>query len=270
MELRTLFDLESHGPDTFVGIGPRYPWGGLYGGQIVAQALRAAAATVDDSQQVHSLRAYFIRRGDHTEPIRFEVDRIRNGRSFTTRRVVARQAVGAILNLEASFHTHEVTGDIQTVPIAADVPEPDALTSDAWSESFDRRDVPKGVLPDHERTGAGRNAAWMRVTADLGDDQLLHRCWMAYMSDDMPADAVRRSHPDFRDTEGITYVASLDHTIWFHRPLRADQWHLYDVTCHNFMGARGLAVGHVFAQDGTHVATIAQEVLVRDVRRKQD
>jgi len=270
MELRTLFDLEPHGPDTFVGIGPRYPWGGLYGGQIVAQALRAAAATVDDTQQVHSLRAYFIRRGDHTEPIRFEVDRIRNGRSFTTRRVVARQAVGAILNLEASFHAEEVTADIQTVPIAAAVPGPDSLESDAWSDSFDRRDVPKGVLSDDERTGAGRNAAWMRVTADLGDDQLLHRCWMAYMSDDMPADAVRRSHPEFRDTEGITYVASLDHTIWFHRPLRADQWHLYDVTCHNFMGARGLAVGHVFAQDGLHVATIAQEVLVRDARQKPD
>ena len=103
MELSRLFDLEAHGPDTFVGIGPQYPWGGLYGGQIVAQALRAAASTVDSDLEVHSLRSYFIRRGDHTEPIRFEVDRIRNGRSFSTRRVIARQAVGAILNLEASF-----------------------------------------------------------------------------------------------------------------------------------------------------------------------
>jgi acyl-CoA thioesterase-2 len=270
MEQNTLFDLEPHGPDTFVGIGPRYPWGGLFGGQIVAQALRAAAATVDPAQQVHSLRAYFIRRGDHTEPIRFEVDRIRNGRSFSTRRVVARQAIGAILNLEASFHAEEVTADIQTVAISSEVPSPETLASNAWSDSFDRRDVPKGVLPDDERTGAGRNAAWMRVTAQLGDDQLLHRCWMAYMSDDMPADSVRRSHPEFRDTDDITYVASLDHTIWFHRPLRADEWHLYDVTCHTFVGARGLSIGHVFAQDGTHVATIAQEVLVRDARQKPD
>src|SRR6476659_10082617 len=107
MDLSRLFDLESHGPDTFVGIGPRYPWGGLYGGQIVAQALRAASATVDEDKVVHSLRAYFIRRGDHTEPIRFEVDRIRNGRSFATRRVVARQAIGAILNLEASYQRSE-------------------------------------------------------------------------------------------------------------------------------------------------------------------
>ena len=86
----------------------------------------------------------------------------------------------------------------------------------------------------------------------------------------MPTDAVRNAHPDFKGTHGMTFNASLDHTIWFHRPLRADQWHLYDVTCHNFMGARGLAVGHVFAQDGLHVATIAQEVLVRDARQKPD
>jgi acyl-CoA thioesterase-2 len=110
----------------------------------------------------------------------------------------------------------------------------------------------------------------MRVTADLGEDQLLHRCWMAYMSDDMPADAVRNANPEFKDTHGITFVASLDHTIWFHRPLRADRWHLYDVTCHTYVGARGLSVGHVFALDGTHVATMAQEVLVRDARQKPD
>jgi acyl-CoA thioesterase-2 len=270
MELRTLFDLEPHGPDTFVGIGPRYPWGGLYGGQIVAQALRAAAATVDDAQQVHSLRAYFIRRGDHTEPIRFEVDRIRNGRSFSTRRVVARQAIGAILNLEASFQCAEDTADIQTVRMSSGTPGPDDLQSDAWSASFDRRDIPDASLPEDEGTGLGRNAAWMRVTADLGDDQLLHRCWMAYMSDDMPADAVRNANPEFKGAHDITYVASLDHTIWFHRPLRADRWHLYDVTCHTYVGARGLTIGHVFALDGTHVATMAQEVLVRDARQQPD
>lgn len=195
MELSRLFELEPHGPDTFVGIGPRYPWGGLFGGQIVAQALRAAAATVDADQQVHSLRAYFIRRGDHTEPIRFEVDRIRNGRSFSTRRVVARQAIGAILNLEASFQAPEATADVQPVPMDLGVPGPDELTSDAWSDAFDRRTVPHDRLPDEVRTGTGRSAAWMRVTADLAGhlpaDQLLHRCWLAYMSDDMPADTVR-------------------------------------------------------------------------------
>ena len=127
MDLSRLFDLEPHGPDTFVGIGPRYPWGGLYGGQIVAQALRAAAGTVDTGLSVHSLRSYFIRRGDHTEPIRFEVDRIRNGRSFSTRRVIARQAVGAILNLEASFQTPEAFRDLQTITMDPGVPSPESL-----------------------------------------------------------------------------------------------------------------------------------------------
>ncbi len=115
MKLTEILDLSQHGPDTYVGSGPQYPWGGLYGGQIVAQAVRAASLTVDDGFGVHSLRAYFIRRGDHNEPVRYEVDRLRNGRSFCTRRVVARQAVGAILNLEASFHRAEESADVETI-----------------------------------------------------------------------------------------------------------------------------------------------------------
>jgi acyl-CoA thioesterase-2 len=130
------------------------------------------------------------------------------------------------------------------------------------------------LLPDEARTGAGRSAAWMRVTADLSSTpthaQLLHRCWLAYMSDDMPADTVRSAHPDFTRTEGTTYGASLDHTIWFHRPLRADDWHLYDFSCHGFTDARGLGIGHVFTTDGTHVATVAQEFLMRSARQQQD
>ena len=122
MNLIEILDLAPHGPDTFVGAGPHYPWGGLYGGQIVAQALQAATSTVDPQFVVHSLRAYFIRRGDHSEPVRYEVDRIRNGRSFCTRRVVARQSVGAILNLEASYHAPEEAADIETVAIPPDVP----------------------------------------------------------------------------------------------------------------------------------------------------
>ena len=107
MNLEQLFDLAPHGPDVFVGEGHEYPWGGLFGGHIVAQALRAAAYTVSNEQLPHSLRAYFIRRGDNTQPVRYEVDRIRDGKSFTTRRVVARQQDGAILNLEASFQVQE-------------------------------------------------------------------------------------------------------------------------------------------------------------------
>jgi acyl-CoA thioesterase-2 len=265
-----LFDLEPHGPDTFVGSGPRYPWGGLYGGQIVAQSLRAAAATVDPAQQVHSLRAYFIRRGDHAEPIRFEVDRIRNGRTFTTRRVVARQAIGAILNLESSFQVPEDTDDLQTVEMDTGIPGPDTLADDTWSPSFERRNVPASFLREGVRTGRGRAAAWMRVKHELGDDQLLHRCWLSYVSDDMPSDAVRAGNPNMNRGEGGTYGASLDHSIWFHREVRADEWHLYDFTCQGFAGARGLAVGYVFTADGTHVATVAQEVLMRVARHRQD
>jgi acyl-CoA thioesterase-2 len=265
MDLRTLFDLEPHGPDTYVGAGPRYPWGGLYGGQIVAQALRAAAATVtsagDQRSDPHSLRAYFIRRGDDTEPVRYEVDRIRNGRSFTTRRVVARQPVGAILNLEASFQRRESTADVSTVAMAPGVPSPDELEPSSWSESFERRWVPPDAFPADGRTGAGRVAAWMKVDAPLGDDELLQRCWLAYLSDDLPMDCVRTA---LGIADGAaTFDASLDHTIWFHRPVRADDWLLHDVSCHGYVGGRGLSIGHVFALDGMHVATVAQEVLLR-------
>src|ERR671913_2423943 len=121
-----MFELQPHGADTYVGTGPRYPWGGLYGGQIVAQALRAASATVEPDKVVHSLRSYFIRRGDHGEPVRYEVDRIRNGRSFATRRVVARQAVGAILNLESSYQRAEASATVQPA-VMPDVPGPDDL-----------------------------------------------------------------------------------------------------------------------------------------------
>ena len=113
-DFQSMMALEPHGPDTFVATGPRYPWGGLYGGQIIAQALRAASLTVDPGYRLHSLHAYFIRLGDAAEPIRLEVDRIRNGRSFLTRRVVARQSVGAILNLSSSFHVPEEGSEVQT------------------------------------------------------------------------------------------------------------------------------------------------------------
>jgi acyl-CoA thioesterase-2 len=264
-----MFELQRHGADTFVGQGPEYPWGGLYGGQIVAQALRAAAETVEPEYVNHSLRAYFIRRGDHREPVRYEVDRIRNGRSFVTRRVVARQAVGAILNLEASFQADEPSWALQTVAMP-DVPGPDELVQDAWTDSFVRRDVPSSAFADAAGTEAGRVVRWVKLNERLGDlddpaAALDHLCWTAFMSDDVPADAVIRSHPHGgTDSHEQFYGASLDHTMWFHRPTRADEWHLYDVTCHAFNRARGLALGHIFAIDGTHTATFAQEFLARE------
>ena len=277
-----MFELSTHGTDVHVGVGPQYPWGGLYGGQVIAQALRAASMSVDNDVMPHSIRAYFIRRGDATEPVRYEVDRIRNGRNFATRRVVARQAVGAILNAESSFQRPEDSTEIQTLQMP-DVPPADVLEQASWSPTFERADVPADRLVDSSRDGAGRQAAWLRVVnplsgpigADAGiagdgaaEQQLLHRCWLAYLSDDLPTDAVVAVHPDGEDPDfhEHRFTASLDHTLWFHRPIDVSQWHLHDFTCLHLVGGRGLAVGHVFTAEGIHAATVAQEVLVRNQR----
>jgi acyl-CoA thioesterase-2 len=241
----------------------------LYGGQIVAQALYAAALTVEPTFGVHSLRAYFIRRGDHGEPVRYEVDRIRNGRSFCTRRVVARQAVGAILNLEASFQVHEDSAEIQISDLPPGVPSPDGLPADSWSPVFDRRFVPAEVLDEAGGRQGGRVAAWMRVLEPL-DTPLANACGLAYLSDDLPTDAVVRTHPigqleEAERWEGI-FSASLDHAIWFHRPAPADAWNLHDFSCVSYGSGRGLTIGKVYSQQGVHVATVAQEVLLRDTR----
>jgi acyl-CoA thioesterase-2 len=252
-----MMTLESHGPDTYVGIGPRYPWGGLYGGQIVAQALRAAALTVEPQFHVHSLHAYFIRRGDEAEPTRFEVDRLRNGRSFATRTVVARQGSGAIFNLSASFQIDEEATDVQAL-VAPDVPKPDGLENRSWSPMFDHRDV--------ATEENGRATAWLRVdlaTRDQ-DSRILHACALAYVSDDLPTEAVIRLHPDIsRTAMNDLFDSSLDHAMWFHRPVRADEWTLWDFRCNGLLSSRGVGVGEVFTIDGTHVATVAQEVLLR-------
>jgi acyl-CoA thioesterase-2 len=260
VDFATMLRLEEHGPDVYVGVGPDYPWGGLYGGQIVAQALRAGAATVDEAFRVHSLHAYFVRRGDSREPIRYEVDRLRNGRSFVTRRVVARQAVGAILTMETSFQVAEAGHDVQIAGLP-DVPLPDDLVDTSWSPLFERR----FAVPRNEREGQG--IAWLRMREAVGDDPILQACALAYLSDDLPTDAVVALHPERpapEDTEdGQFWSASLDHAIWFHRPLDAEAWHVHDFASHAYLSSRGLAIGHVLTEAGVHVATIAQEVLLR-------
>ena len=257
-----MMHLEQHGADVYLGTGPGYPWNGLYGGQIVAQALRAAAATVDEQFRVHSLHAYFVRRGDAQEPIRYEVDRLRNGRSFVTRRVVARQAVGVILTMELSFQVDEAGHDVQTAALP-DVPGPEAVEDDGWSPMFARAfATPRNALE-------GRGIAWLKMTEPVGDDPVLQACALAFLSDDLPTDAVVALHPERpRADEGDAFEldfwsASLDHAIWFHRPLVADEWHLHDFASHGYLSSRGLAIGHVLTPSGTHVATIAQEVLLR-------
>lgn len=270
--VESMFDLQPHGPDTFVGHGPQYPWGGLYGGQIVAQALRAASITVESTHVAHSIRAYFIRPGDHAEPVRYDVERIRNGRSFVTRRVVARQANGAILNAECSFQKPESSAALQSIR-CPDVPAPDTADNTSFTAHFDRRFVDPAAVKGPIRDGVGRVVAWMRVTDHLPIDRdvtdpVVHQCWLAYVSDDLASDTVRaaRATVDGRADDELGTPISLDHTVWFHRPMSADRWHVYDYSCHHFTGSRGLAIGHVFDDQGVHVATIAQEVLLREPR----
>jgi acyl-CoA thioesterase-2 len=259
VDFEEMMQLELHGPDTFVGVGPEYPWGGLYGGQIIAQGLRAAGLTVEERFHVHSLHAYFIRRGDATEPIRFEVDRVRNGRSFVTRSVNARQSTGAILIMAASFQLLEHGEEIQ-LAVAPDVAPPDELPRrEGWSGVFERHDAP--------REEGGRVRAWIRALGELGDDPLVHACAFAYISDNFPGDVVAGLHPErglrreFDDRRLM--VASLDHAIWFHRPFVATDWHLHDVVADSLLGTRGVSIAHTFTTEGAHVATVAQEVLVR-------
>lgn len=271
MSLRDLFDLAPHGPDTLVGTGHPYPWGGLYGGHIVAQALRAASGTVEQPMSPHSLRAYFIRGGDNSEPVRYEVDRIRNGRTFSTRRVVARQTVGAILNLEASFQIPEQSATAAPMMIPDAIVPPSDLADDSWSPYFERRMLPAGAGGHVHRDGSGHVAAWFRLRDDFGADQLLHMCALAYLSDDLPTEAVIRAVPELlvaarqREETGVDglFATSLDHTVWYHAPVDTSQWHLVEASCLHYGSARGISHGYVFSESGVHVATVAQEVLVR-------
>ena len=251
-----MMELASHGPDTFVGSGPTYPWGGLYGGQIVAQSLRAAAATVDPRFGVHSLHAYFIRRGDASNPIRFEVDRLRDGRSFTTRAVVARQAAGAILNMSASFQRSEPTRQVQTASPPV-VPGPAGLPRAGWTPR-----IARSMLP----VATGHAAAWLRVPG-LADDPVLGACALAYLSDDLATDAVRSLQGDATGEGSDAWMGiSLDHAIWFQGPVPSADWQLHHFRADALLAPRGLAVGHVFDASGSHRATVTQEVLLRRQR----
>ncbi|MEM1332011.1 MAG: acyl-CoA thioesterase domain-containing protein [Actinomycetota bacterium] len=264
IEFCDLFELEPHGPDTFVGITVRYPWGPrLFGGQVVAQALRAAVNTVDPERVPHSLHSYFIRPGSPTEPVRFEVERLRDGRSFTTRQVVARQSSGAILNASVSFQSPEDhEADVPVASIPAELPPPDdtTLRDDSWSRFLHRKatDLP-----------GGRHGYWIRLDADLGDDPANQYCALMFMSDSAPFRAGRLSHPDATNEPSdrdLFVGASLDHSVWFHRPSRVDEWHWFDMRSHGLAGGRGLASGDVTTASGVQAATIAQQILLRRAR----
>ena len=265
LEFAELFHLEPHGPDTYVAIGALYPWGErLYGGQIVAQALKAAAITVDEARTAHSLHSYFIRAGSPREPVRYEVERLRDGRSFSTRQVVARQSGGAILNLSASFQVAEDEADVQVaqLPDGLVPPTEPSLRDNSWGAMLQR------VETDPEHGGLG---CWMRLDANIGDSPIDHVCGLAFISDGAPARAARSPHPDFENARRDRRKfqgASLDHSVWFHRPSRPDAWHWFDTKAHALSGGRGLVTADIIREDGTEVGTFSQQVLLRRARPK--
>jgi len=273
-----LLDLEPIEVNIFRGVSPDERRQRVFGGQVAAQALMAAGRTVERGR-VHSLHAYFLRPGDPNVPILYEVDRIRDGRSFTTRRVVAIQHGQAIFNLAASFHVHEEGPLVHQVPMP-EVPDPESLPSlhvrlepyrqeladwFARPHPIDQRHV--GELPwmEHE-PGDPVQRVWIRADGELGDDPLLHACVAAYASDMSLFDTMLASH-DVRWDDAEFMGASLDHCMWFHRPFRADEWLLYDMDSPNAYGARGLARGFLFTRPGELVVSMVQEGLMRLVPR---
>lgn len=264
VRLVELLTLESRGLDAFIGLAVAYPWGPrLYGGQVVAQGLVAGAMTVDETRRAHSLHAYFIRPGTHTEPVRFEVQRLRDGRSFSVRQVTALQSSGAILSMLISFQTPEDEAD---VPMASPIPDllgPDdaSMSDEGWGKMLERQTPPLDT---------GNPGHWIRVAADhageLGGDPVLEAAALAFISDAAPTRPVRALHPDLRGDRtdlGQFTGASLDHSMWFHRDGEIAEWHWFGLRAHGLAGARGVATGDVFALDGTHRATLSQQVLLR-------
>lgn len=265
--LLSILELERLDRDLFRAYNPAHrPQGRVFGGQVASQALRAASATVEAEHRPHSLHGYFLRPGQPGIPIILSVDRIRDGRSFTTRRVVAQQQGEAIFSLSASFHCDEEGGQYQ-VPRADDVPEPDAATGRLDNpfrrfgamSPFEVREL--GPTPPDER-GLYRSTrrVWVRTRHPLPDDPDLHACVITYMSDMGVVFAARI--PVGAPWEG-GMAASLDHSVWFHRPVRADGWLLMDLRPVSNSGARGLVQGTIHTHDGVLAASIAQEALVR-------
>jgi acyl-CoA thioesterase-2 len=259
-----LFGLERVDHDTYraapSGVGPgRYGGTRLFGGQIASQALRAAAATVEVDHAVNSLHAYFLRPGRFGAPVDYAVDRIRDGASFTTRRVVAVQDGEAILNLDASFHVDE-PGDDHQPPSPTGVVDPPELGEPPENPPWMRG------RPIETRVGAARDdgtrSVWVRVPATLPDDPVLHACLITFLSDMGPVGVVAGATGMARERR---MMASLDHCMWFHRAARADEWLLYQLEAVASARARGVARGSIWTRDGRLVVSLVQEVLARPV-----
>lgn len=269
-----LLDLEFIEEDIFRGRSPKVSLQRVFGGQVAGQALVAAGRTVSEDRFVHSLHSYFIRPGDPTVPIVYEVDRVRDGRSFSTRRVVAVQHGKAIFSLSASFQLPQA--GIDHASAMPDAPNPDDVLTiperyrdkDELVPPFHRMHWPLDVRyvdpPSWEYPPEPREPRriWMRASGRLPDDPLLHACVLTYASDLTLLDAVLVHHDLSVMRDGVR-MASLDHAVWFHRPFRADEWFLYAQASPSASGGRGLAIGRFYSQDGTHLASVVQEGMIR-------
>jgi acyl-CoA thioesterase II len=273
-----LLDLEPIEVNIFRGLSPDEERQRVFGGQVAGQALVAAARTVEPGRAVHSLHAYFLRPGDPQVPILYEVDRIRDGRSFTTRRVVAIQHGKAIFNLQSSFQVHEDglehEAAMPDVARPEDLPDfttrmaPYAASMGDWylrPRPIDTRHVDwnppdrKEPLPPYQRV-------WLRADGRLPDDPVLHACVLTYASDMTLLDTTLLPHGGSWDDEGL-FMASLDHAMWFHRPFRADGWLLYDQDTPSASEGRGLGRGEIFTAEGHLAVTVVQEGLIRVVKK---
>jgi acyl-CoA thioesterase-2 len=283
-EVLDILDLEPLEVNLFRGRSPQSRWQRVFGGQVIGQALVAACRTVEDvaARPPHSLHAYFLLGGDPKVPIIYEVDRIRDGKSFTTRNVKAIQHGRAIFSMAVSFHLSE-PGLAHQVKMP-DVPKPDQLPSDEElkdriypllpepARRYYERERPIEFRPVEfsrylgEKSENGRFDIWIRATGRLPDEPAIHQCVLAYASDMMLLDAALIPHGRSVFSEDIM-AASLDHALWFHRPFRADEWLLYTQDSPSLADSRGFSRGLIFASDGTLVASVAQEGLLRQRRR---
>lgn len=276
-ELIRLLDLEQTGDNRFRGQSRDIGIPQVFGGQVLGQALAAASRTAV-GRSVHSLHAYFLKRGDVAAPVVYEVDRARDGSTFSNRRVVAIQHGEQIFNLAASFQVPETGVEHQT-PMP-DVPHPDSLQDIGVLARERGPNLPprlirflahrrpftvKPVVPEQFLATDGFppiKRVWMKAVDRLPDDESLHQVLFAYISDYELIGTALLPHGTYTGREGLQ-VASLDHAMWFHRPVRVDEWLLFDLDSPTAAGARGLARGQVFTQDGRMVASLAQEGLVR-------
>ncbi|MEU4168482.1 acyl-CoA thioesterase II [Streptomyces sp. NPDC026665] len=280
--LLDLLDLERIEENIFRGRSRSAVVPRVFGGQVAAQALVAAGRTVPEDRHAHSLHAYFLRIGDPGAPIVYSVDRIRDGRSFTTRRVVAVQHGQPIFHLSASFQAYEEGMEHQAPMPPA--PDPETLPTAAellplYADVFTDADVVERILEARESVDLRyvdappfatvgeprepRSQVWFRTNGKLADDPLLHVVLATYVSDMTLLDSILLAHGRGGWVTGDVVGASLDHAMWFHRPFRADEWLLYDQESPSASGGRGLGQARIYTQDGRLAISVIQEGVVR-------